>query len=251
MSDIFEGPRLKVQRADELIEELYGKLVKHFSDHKNAFTIALVPVDDLIQVDVRARTVPPRMSLLLGDAIHNLRSALDHVAVQLVKAANKVPSKNLYFPVSDTLEKFTNRMKEPQTRLFGETVCDVIQFSIKPYKGGHPLLWALHQVDIGDKHHDLVPTCGYGEVTIDMAEPSSNSKVNDLTIGLESGTGVVPIEMDGVWQITRVHNLNYSVEFPADSTFGSVPLIKTLRQCSLAVKATINEIEAAHLSAQA
>jgi hypothetical protein len=50
----------------------------------------------------RVPAVPPVLSAIIGDAIHNLRVSLDHLAWQLVIATGNQPNKNTSFPILRT-----------------------------------------------------------------------------------------------------------------------------------------------------
>src|SRR5260370_16394428 len=47
------------------------------------------------------QTPPAEIGLITGDVIHNLRSALDHLAYQLVLVNGSTPSKQTAFPIWD------------------------------------------------------------------------------------------------------------------------------------------------------
>jgi hypothetical protein len=49
----------------------------------------------------------PELSGIVGDALHNLRSALDHIAYQLVMiGTGQTPSRRVYFPIWDSQAKY-------------------------------------------------------------------------------------------------------------------------------------------------
>ncbi len=62
---------------------------------------------------VRARIsqpIPHHLSLVIGDIVHNLRSAFDHLAYQAVIAGGDTPTTNTEFPVSwDSADKHKSR----------------------------------------------------------------------------------------------------------------------------------------------
>jgi hypothetical protein len=106
---------------------------------------------DLVYYVESVPAIPEELAFMLGDAIHNLRGTLDHLAYALVSATGVVPQKNASFPISDTAKDFPAlaRGKIPGVREYCYHLLDRIQ----PYKGGwgHHL-WQLHQLDIVDKH---------------------------------------------------------------------------------------------------
>lgn len=50
--------------------------------------------------------VPGPTAMCLGDAIHNMRATLDHLAYQLVLLGGKVPSRSTQFPIARTAAKY-------------------------------------------------------------------------------------------------------------------------------------------------
>jgi hypothetical protein len=101
--------------------------------------------------------IPEEVSASAGDAIHNVRSALDHLICQLVYSEGNTISNQTAFPIfkSDQIDEATL-----QRRLAGTShqAKDKIR-SLEPYKDGlgHHL-WVLHELDIADKHHGLITT---------------------------------------------------------------------------------------------
>jgi hypothetical protein len=106
-------------------------------------------------------TVPPVLSAIIGDAIHNLRVSLDYLAWQLVIATGQnPPNKETFFPV---------RKMSPKADQGGCIYPDIapgvsmavrkILDDVQPYKrsksANHELA-VLHNLDINDKHHELL-----------------------------------------------------------------------------------------------
>jgi hypothetical protein len=104
---------------------------------------------------------PSEILVLVGDAIHNLMSALDHLAYQLEIANHRTPGKSTYFPIYRDLDAFKNDRGQREV-LFGITATERID-GLQPYKGGDEALWRLHELDIIDKHRLLIPTVGYNQ----------------------------------------------------------------------------------------
>jgi hypothetical protein len=102
--------------------------------------------------------IPASFSLMLGDALHNLRSTLDHLAVALVEAGSEDPNPKTCFPIFDTPKAYSvmSRGKVPG---LGEHTLYALD-NIQPYKGGFGhWAWQLHQLDIRDKHRMLLTVC--------------------------------------------------------------------------------------------
>jgi hypothetical protein len=108
----------------------------------------------------------------MGDAIHNLRSALDLLVWQLVLINSAVPGKQNAFPIYDTLLDFNSGYARQLCGVATSAVGTIR--SLNPYEGGNRTLWLLHQLDIIDKHRVLVP-----------AYSSVGTTIIDFSVGLK------------------------------------------------------------------
>ena len=96
------------------------------------------------------------VAVIMGDALHNLRSALDVLYYELVPT--ELSTKWTRFPFRETREKLiaplNNALKEKQIT---KAIHDFILDTVKPYATGNPLLWTLDDLNIVDKHQLLIP----------------------------------------------------------------------------------------------
>jgi hypothetical protein len=122
----------------------------------------------------------PVWGAIAGDAIHNLRSALDHLAHQLVRLCDNDPTTSTAFPIlSRPPRQRCGRRKLPT---IDGGVSEVIRErldSIQPYKRRHPHdLDALRDLDNIDKHRVIVAVSalsrGHGQ-TFDPENPPPES----------------------------------------------------------------------------
>jgi hypothetical protein len=102
----------------------------------------------------RIDPIPTEIAMLVGDAIHNIRSALDHLACQLVFASGNSISDQTSFPIFKGTQ-----INEPSFARKVQGMSQAAQDirSSEPYKNGKGhTLWVLHELDIADKHHGLL-----------------------------------------------------------------------------------------------
>lgn len=94
---------------------------------------------------------------LAGDIIHNLRSALDHLAYQLALIGSPSLSepelKQIEFPIADSFTKY-EAIKIGKVKGMRPEAVGAID-ALKPYRTGNDALWRIHQLDIIDKHRTL------------------------------------------------------------------------------------------------
>jgi len=103
------------------------------------------------------------MAVVVGDVIHNLRSGLDHLAWELVRSVEGVPTKYTYFPILETGPTPDRHGRRPPPHIAGgvdPAALEIIE-SVQPYirRPANPkadVLAGLHRLSLEDKHHGLV-----------------------------------------------------------------------------------------------
>lgn len=180
---------LKLQRGQEHFASLRTALVMFRDSQRDRVSVEVDPgtgekswtVSELIDEP------PPIISLIIGDVVHNARSALDHLANALVESSGSRPTTRTQFPISESPKKFHARAGE-QTKGMSPGIVRVVELS-QPYKRTtrptaerHPL-HLLHTLDIADKHrqlHTAVATVysrialpGEDRLTLDLLEPDA------------------------------------------------------------------------------
>jgi len=152
----FEGCRIKILRAtNHLIE--YERKERAFLNKRPCEIFA--KFDESGQYYNRIfrvkENIPDEFSAIIGDVVHNLRSALDLMAVELVQLAGQDAQK-VHFPFCKDSTQIDEMIKKRQLDKAGSEVVDMIK-KLKPYNDGNVLLRGLHDLDISDKHRVLTP----------------------------------------------------------------------------------------------
>jgi hypothetical protein len=89
-----------------------------------------------------------------GDVVHNLRSALDHLASQLVwVGSGKEPTRRIEFPIAKDAATYEGDKARKVEGMTPEAIKAID--ALKPYKGGNDALWRIHELDNIDKHRTL------------------------------------------------------------------------------------------------
>ncbi len=99
--------------------------------------------------------VPSAFAVIIGDAVHNLRCALDHMMWELIGRDGGTQNKHLQFPCRESKVDFEGACKGIQTpsdwirRLLASFEC---------YIGGKgEVLYVIHMLDVSDKHRIIGP----------------------------------------------------------------------------------------------
>lgn len=199
----FLGVRLKLERAEHHIRHLEQIARDHVAFNVQAMKRQPNPKK------WRKRGVgsaPPRHTpTILGDAIHNLRSALDHAYCALVIANGYEITNRTAFPFypnkDRALEALTNKGKF-RSDTPNKDVLEFIFNELKPFRDDGSDLYILHKLDIDDKHKVLVGTLAHvheahyeimdnnGKSLLDIQGPNivvPHKYQNSGPIGLEPG----------------------------------------------------------------
>ncbi|MFA9446326.1 hypothetical protein [Egicoccus sp. AB-alg6-2] len=143
---------MKLQRAHFLLSELREAMNGFFRERPYTLEAAEAPNGDLV-TRVRVSAEPPlEWSALAGDIVHNLRSALDHVAWALV-AEEGQPDEWTCFPITDKERSFGDRARKA---LRGAPEARQMVRGLSPWRDGNEDLWLLHRLNIVDKHRLLL-----------------------------------------------------------------------------------------------
>lgn len=101
--------------------------------------------------------IPLEFSVEFGAYINSIRSSLDILATTLAYRNDMTNRDKAYFPIAQTEAKFLAREYKGAdfVKRLPDTERKIIE-SIKPYDGGNPLLWELHNLDNARKHKRLL-----------------------------------------------------------------------------------------------
>ena len=169
--------RIKIDRATKHFNDL-TQAIKPFANRETYRIWAdeqSEPAIKIYRVKI-TEDMPPEWSGYIGDVIHNLRSALDCLATELVlKYCSNVNDEILrktYFPISWDEPGLTNNKRRAEFfERVGPEVEKVIRL-MEPYRGGNGhALWQLDQLDVADKHRRILPARG-AVVNVEFFVPS-------------------------------------------------------------------------------
>jgi hypothetical protein len=148
----------------------FGRAMRHANEASSLLAAYLGPKPYTIRRDedpvtglsfwITLRTEPPEdIALAVGDCIHNLRSALDHVVYELSchTAGKHVPDTG--FPILLNPQKWKSISGQQLRAVPGPALKRIEQ--LQPFHGLEAMYWTrerllhVHELDIADKHRDL------------------------------------------------------------------------------------------------
>jgi hypothetical protein len=167
MAGHLDGCWVKLDRAREHLDGLASEIKAAVADPSNV--TVLRPQFDVKQTNcyIQVQSVPDypllRWGVMVGDILHNLRSALDHLAWQLYKTGcARLTSKEegrIVFPICRTVDDFRSKLN---THLGGVSwVQRALVYEYQPCARYHDTtlspLYRLQSLSNDDKHQVVTP----------------------------------------------------------------------------------------------
>jgi hypothetical protein len=172
----------KLDRANEHLKAL-DKEIGAFLENKPARVICEYdsqPPRYLFKVKIEHPIPQARWALIIGDCVHNLRSALDYIAWRL--AGSDLTDRVTLFPICESLEQFEKSRQRRLSRVHSDAIAEVER--CQPYNRRDPYpsaLSTLQELDARDKHKLLATTYMFnvsGSVAVRARLPAATFSPN-------------------------------------------------------------------------
>ncbi|WP_201414838.1 hypothetical protein [Mesorhizobium sp. J8] len=246
LSEVMKNPRLKVKRAESHINALMrdsSPLSRDLYEIRNGLHRSHVL---LAQPDCFALTFTPKEPIkehfgaIMGDAVNNLREALDYWMNNAVQCVG--PAKKVHFPFAQERKDLETSPNYPAVHKAFPDAAKFIAKEIEPCRDTNLDLWAVTSLCNDNKHNDFLPT-----VTV-MNIDNINLRAGGIVMrncgaGWDAN-GPMTVIQSGV-PISMQNNFSTSVEirFPQGAVFENQPVIPTLANMSKVVSQTLNALE--------
>jgi hypothetical protein len=197
-------------------------------------------------VDFRDDLFPrDEIALTVGDALHNLRSALDLMYYQIVLSCEGEPSDFTRFPIFEKREKVESWLNSAlKKRQITPEVFFLILDTIKPYTTGNPLLFALREMNDRDKHKLFIPVLESVMLLEVSIEDDQGRNVG--ATGYYTDDSFRVRLMDANDRKVAVKNKGHAsptIVFGPDSPFNHQPVIISLSRIAVEVTRTVDAFE--------
>jgi hypothetical protein len=157
------GVRAKIARAEQHLQDFETAWRTHsaISTHVVLESIEELPEGRRATVSITSGQLALDLGVPLGDAVHNLRSSLDHLVCQLaVAAGNPAACDKTQFPIfatdtPDNRRRIQRWIRHTTTAAQAEIVA-FQPFNRQPNDPSSDLLWLLSELDNIDKHRLLL-----------------------------------------------------------------------------------------------
>lgn len=190
------APKLKIRRARKHLEEL-SEIITAFYGRR--------PFEVVSDTDAQTgecvfrlkitEGAPQEVSSIVGDVVHNLRSALDVLVCDLIRAAGATVTPSSAFPVASSKLTFPNFANG---RLKGVVpAARRLVARLKPYPHGDAALWNIHSLNGIDKHNRIIVAEAATMEILAMATMPFffSTRTGGFQIGGGSSADAVPFEM--------------------------------------------------------
>jgi len=232
----FDASHFKIERANHHIRQLEASIARFSrSDFYSVDVKKDVRSGQNSLVFTIKRSPSVDAALILGDALHNLKSSLDILWNEVVSFLTGQQSDDYtMFPVRKTAEKVEaaiNRALKNKIidRPAFDRVWDLMFVAIQPYESGNDDVWGLHRLNIMDKHRLIIPVPHLVSV--------SGIRLQDKETGAEErfkhfldASGEISIDMQGNLQVKDKGQANATVFFDVGFPYEGKAVIPTLQQ---------------------
>ena len=190
MSRPFASARLKTDRADEHLKCLEEKIRLFMETEPYPISVEFNAnrTECRFYISVTKPLPESEWGLLVGDCIHNARSALDHLTWEIAETFSSpdLLDRNTQFPVFPTRDDWTEfvRRGQPAIKRLPVYAQGLIE-QAQPYHADCPVnhpLWQCNHFDVVDKHK-LIPVVAATIQNPGVSTGSSRVLLGDLKNG--------------------------------------------------------------------
>jgi len=181
----------------------------------------------------RAEFDPDRLNetaAIVGDVVHNLRSALDHLAAVAIEQNCSKSTIRTGFPICSNKSDLDAKINVKLSGAPEEFMEFVAQ--LKPYRdAGDITLANIADLNNLDKHRSLVPSVAvYRLINIIIANRSNASRL-EFSASQESKDGKIFISIlpIGDWTISSDNPTGYALKFQGTEFIDGSPVMDTLK----------------------
>lgn len=257
--ELIHPSRLKIERAKKHVNDLNDIIIDFLADKPFELwsRYKKKPSQRFLFVK-QHKDIPTEVSLIIGDAIHNLKSALDILAFRMVGDKAPTPQRVL-FPFASSEKGLQGSIGNRQLGLAGEKVVDTIK-GLQPYAGGNKLLYGIQILDTKDKHHFVITTGQVAHITGDQLRILTGTQVvgpGVLEFDVPTGKPIIVQDIRG----TRAQRRNFKpfeekvdfqppfhISFGPGQGFDGRPVVPTLMLMTETVEEAIVKISSAFFS---
>jgi hypothetical protein len=241
---MFASSKLKIKRAKEHVQELRSQLIAFSATDYYTLAVDKDPTtgQSFLKFEI-TKSLPPDISIVMGDALHNLHSALDLAISDVLFGHTGKRYSHLKFPVYPTKEAFESGIAGGKIKHAPKEIIALLKDVIKPYKGENDALWALHDLNITDKHIALVEIDQLSAMINIDAEDDRGNRIINGTLIVSTGHTLIPFASTREIQIKNQSKPAFNVLFSKGLPTEGKSVVPTLFQFTELVSSIIAAFE--------
>jgi hypothetical protein len=188
MAEIWENPFgyaiLKIERAKKHIADFEERVRTSPDAYPTTVKIETKTGQHFLYYGPWDRSIRRDLALIAGDAIHNLRCALDIAYCEIIRTLSPqgfIPAKTKFF-IGDDRKHYESTLEKTAKVARGSALFELLAGRIKPYRGGDSDICSLHDLAIRDKHHLLIPVANIVSIDgLELEDESGDVDVHTFT----------------------------------------------------------------------
>jgi hypothetical protein len=237
----FESARLKIHRAYGHIQELRRAINAFLETDFCRLRADTDPNSGQASIYVESVAAPPaEIALIVGDIVHNLRTALDHVIVQILGKRGNRES----FPVAKEPD---NPGTHSTYRLIKEILPDLaalILNKIQIHDTGDASIWSISKLDNIDKHSLLIAVVSIQElIGFGFKSEDHNIVFSEIRATISEGGRINLASMPGPITITSQGKAAAYILFGEGQPLEGKPILQSLTKMAELTTQALNTIE--------
>lgn len=243
----FAAPRVKIARAEQHTEELRAEIESYLGRKPMVAAISISEQRVYALTVLWREEMPLMLAAIAGDAIHNLRGALDIMANDVVALGGAVPD-GVYFPFARSAEDLEEMIRR-RFRRASDDAKELIR-ALQPYPGGNAMLRALHDLDIQDKHLGIIRAQADATLDLPMTIQAGLPALDEVRAGLKPIKKLGPFINrwsgfdPGFRELGGTENGHVEITISPDLPLGGEPIIETLHAFTDMVTDVVDQFEA-------
>lgn len=237
MPEIWENPfanaLLKIERANKHIADVEQRLHTSSNHHGATLHVDTGTGQQYLYYRLTDRELRRDIALIVGDAVHNLRCALDIAWNGAVTVLSSEPqSRFRKFPIDPEgdREKLKSTLTKSTKIPVSSPVIPLMLDRVQCYKGGDPDILAIHALDIDDKHRvliDMLTVSGLNGVEVEH-EDGNITRYEIMLVPPKSYRAVVPLNS----KLKNHGEVRFEITFGDRATTKGLEVLPTLRRMS-------------------
>lgn len=171
---------------------------------------------------------------IIGDAIHNYRSALDYAASAVVSKSKSEFSKRVKFPFAEKHEDLIDNQSikkiERALNCSDQKVKKFFVEYVNSCKDGNYAIWAMNKLNNLDKHEMIIPNVTISHIVLYLASLSQPIKLSNSSIRADADRPFSLLRADEPKDYKITEGVTVEIRFPSNSYFPNESVLKILTE---------------------